>query len=237
MSSAQSKPALRLDWCSHDAATYAVTHWHYSRKMPKSKLAKVGVWENQRFVGAVIFGLGATPELSKPYGLTMYQVAELVRVALGSHQSHVSRIVTIAAKMVTRANPGLRLFISFADTAHGHHGGIYQAAGWIYLGTSFGRYIVTNGRVEHPRTLGSRYGVGGQSLPWLRTHVDPNAKQIMAKPKHRYVFPLDDEIRARIAPLAKPYPKRDRSRENAAPLPNGEGGVIPTRSLQSGRNA
>jgi hypothetical protein len=26
--------------------------------------------------------------------------------------------------------------------------------------------------------------------------------------KHRYLMPLDDDMRARILPLAKPYPKR-----------------------------
>jgi hypothetical protein len=27
--------------------------------------------------------------------------------------------------------------------------------------------------------------------------------------KHRYVYPLDDEVRARLEPFAKPYPKKD----------------------------
>ncbi len=34
---------LRVDWCSHKAAKYAVTHWHYSRTMPSGKLAKIGL--------------------------------------------------------------------------------------------------------------------------------------------------------------------------------------------------
>ena len=41
---------LHLDWCSHKAAKYAVEHWHYSKRMPKSKLVKIGVWENNVFV-------------------------------------------------------------------------------------------------------------------------------------------------------------------------------------------
>ena len=45
-----SKPVLKLDWCSHEAATFAVMHWHYSKAMPKSKLAKVGVWEDGKFI-------------------------------------------------------------------------------------------------------------------------------------------------------------------------------------------
>lgn len=68
MSSSQSKPTLKLDWCSHEAAKYAVEHWHYSKCMPKSKLAKVGVWEDDRFIGVVMFGVGATKDIVAPYG-------------------------------------------------------------------------------------------------------------------------------------------------------------------------
>ncbi len=28
--------------------------------------------------------------------------------------------------------------------------------------------------------------------------------------KHRYLFPLDDAMKAQVAPLAKPYPKREQ---------------------------
>lgn len=227
-----SRHNLRLDWCSHEAAKFAVEHWHYSRRMPKSKLAKVGVWENGTFIGAVIFGVGATPELSKPYGLTMQQVAELVRVALSKHQTATTRIVAIAVKMLKREMPGLRLLVSFADSAQGHHGGIYQGGGWIYTGDSFGRYIRTNGKVEHPRSLGSRYGVGGQSLKWLRENVDPNAEIISAAAKYRYLMPLDDAMRDKIAPLALPYPKRASEASSDAPTVQvGEGGAAPTPTL------
>jgi hypothetical protein len=59
---------LYLDWCSHEAAKFAVEHWHYSKVIPKSKLAKIGVWEDGTFIGAIIFGVGATADLVKAYG-------------------------------------------------------------------------------------------------------------------------------------------------------------------------
>jgi hypothetical protein len=58
MNSQPNKPVLRLDWCSHAAAKYAVEHWHYSQTMPVGKLAKIGVWEDNKYIGAIIFGLG-----------------------------------------------------------------------------------------------------------------------------------------------------------------------------------
>jgi hypothetical protein len=124
-----SRPELRLDWCSYEAAKYAVEHWHYSMAMPAGKNIYVGVWENGEFTGAIIYGMGATPQLGKPYRLGIYQVCELVRVALRKHYTPVTRLLAIAIRMVHRHNPGLRLIVSFADPSQGHHGGIYAGGG------------------------------------------------------------------------------------------------------------
>ena len=48
-----------------------------------------------------------------------------------------------------------------------------------------------------------------QNLKGAQT-IDKNAKLIKVPGKHRYLMPLDDEMRAKIAPLAKPYPKRPK---------------------------
>lgn len=130
------KPVLRVDWATHEASTYAVENFHYSKRMPKSKLVKIGAWENDAFIGVVIFGVGATSDLVKAYGLNSEQGCELVRVALRKHVTPVTRIVSIAIRMLKKANPGLRLIVSFADPEQNHHGGIYQGGNWIYAGRS-----------------------------------------------------------------------------------------------------
>lgn len=225
---------LRLDWCGHDAASYAVTRWHYSRRMPKSKLARIGVWEDGRFIGAVVFGVGATPNIARPYGLESTQVCELVRVALRKHETPVSRILSIAVRMMRHEYSGLRLIVSFADTAQGHHGGIYQAAGWTYTGSETYHVYRVRGEVVHPRVLHLRYGIGGQSIPWLRKHVDRNAERVHTPAKHKYVLPLDEEMRRRVAVKAQAYPKRGRSDTSDTPAyPAGEGGATPTLPLQT----
>jgi hypothetical protein len=236
--SSSRKADLRLDWCSHEAAKYAVEHWHYSRRMPKSKLVRVGVWEADRFVGVVVFGYGATPEIGKPYGLRQTEVAELVRVALTEHRAPTSRIVAISIRMVRRLCPGLRLLVSFADSAQGHAGTIYQAGGRVFAGDyeSKGSVLVVNGRKEHPRTMGLRYGIGGQSIPWLRAHVDPHARRLDAPPKHRYLMPLDDAMRAQVEPLRKPYPKKPSAGSvdsDTSTIQVEEGGVNPTPALHT----
>lgn len=221
--------SLRLDWCSHEAAKYAVEHWHYSKCLPSGKSVRCGVWEDGNFIGVVIFSLGATPNLCKPYGLTQQQCCELTRVALNRHKSAVSRILAIAIKMLKRHCPGLRLIVSFADTNKGHHGGIYQANGWIFSGSARLDAWIIHGEKFHPRSVVAKFG--SQSIDRVRKH-DPNAKKIWGI-KHRYLMPLDATMRSKTLSLSKPYPKRAGSKENvASEFHSGGGGAIPTPALQ-----
>ncbi len=201
------KADLRIDWATHAAAKYAVENWHYSGSMPSASI-KIGAWENGKFIGVVIFGRGAASEIGSPYGLPQDQICELVRIALRGHETPTSRILAIALRMLNSSNPGLRMVVSFADTEQGHHGGIYQANGWVFEGSKEYHAYRVNGAVTHPKTLHSRYGKGGQSIPWLRENVDPQAERVSGAKKHKYLMPLDAEMRKQIAPLAKPYPKR-----------------------------
>lgn len=204
---------LKLDWCSHEAAKYAVEHWHYSKRMPKGKLVYIGVWENGKFIGCVIYGHGATPEIGNPFGLVQTQICELVRVALTKHKTFTSRIVAISLALLKKQSSGLRLIVSFADSEQHHYGGIYQAGNWIYIGSENYHAYRVNGQLVHPRTLYDRYGVGGQSVEWLHRHVDPQAERVVTAQKHKYVMPLDNDMRRQIEPLRKSYPKRTHANE------------------------
>ena len=121
--SSTSKPTLKIDWCSHEAAKHAVVNWHYSGSLPVGKSVKVGAWEDGKFIGVVIFAYGANNNIGKPYGLQQVECCELVRVALANHKTAVSKIVAIALRFLKKHSPGVRLVVSYADTAQGHHGG------------------------------------------------------------------------------------------------------------------
>jgi hypothetical protein len=229
-----SPPELKLDWCSYDAAHYAVQHWHYSRSLPSSKTARIGVWENRKFVGCIVYAWGANKHLSTCFGLKMTECVELCRVALTKHQTPVSRILSIALTMLKRAMPGIRLVVSYADFNYGHVGSIYQAAGWTYVGqTSEERGILLGGRLVHRRTINSKFKTS--SISWLRKHIDPDATIIGGKPKHKYILGLDAETKAMASRLSKPYPKRCAASETidtsgTHPEKRGE---APTAALQS----
>lgn len=197
---------LRLEWASYEAAKYAVEHWHYSKSLPSSKLAKVGVWEDDKFIGVVIFSWGAQKYLVRRYGLNMTQGCELTRVALNKHKTPVTRIVKIAVKKLKDYCPELRLIVSFADANQNHLGKIYQAGNWIYTGMSEAvKYPVLNGRVTHPRTLSKEFLNKLKRKGIIQKRQD--LKFVAQKGKFRYLLPLDDEMRERIEPLRRPYPK------------------------------
>lgn len=210
-------PDLRVDWATAEAARYACLNWHYSKCVPVFKAVRIGVWESGKFIGVVLFGQGATPEIGSPYGLKQTEICELTRVALTSHVAPVSKIIALALRFLRKQSPGLKMVVSFADAGQGHHGGIYQAGGWVYVGGAETHGYRVNGVVVHPKTLHSRFGKGGQSIPWLRANVDPKAERIVAGFKHRYLMPLDETMRAKIMPLAKPYPKRPKQAEAGPP--------------------
>lgn len=202
-----SRPELKIDFCSYEAAKYAVEKWHYSRSMPTGKLVKFGVWENAEFVGAIIYGRGAAPNLLNQYGLTQMQGCELVRVAMTKHTVPVSRVLAITLRTMKRTQPGLRLVVSFADPDEGHVGGIYKASGWVYTGRMRpAKYFRILGKIVHPRSVGAK-GVS-QTINEVRRLLDPSAEEVWKDGKHRYLMPLDDKMRAAIEPLAQPYPTK-----------------------------
>ena len=198
------KSDLKLDWASHKAALYACKHWHYSRSVPSGKLLKFGVYENDRFIGVVLFSRGANKNIVNPFKIKQTEGCELTRVALDRHSSQVSKIVSIAIKLFKKKFADMKLIISYADPNQGHLGGIYQAGNWVYtgLGNNCKVYLL-NGKEIHSKTIYSKFGTNKLSL---LKKID-NFSIMRTGGKHRYLMPLTKEMRERVLPLAKPYPK------------------------------
>lgn len=137
---------LHIDFCSYKAAKAACEHWHYSKKIPISKLVKFGVWE----------------------------------------------------------------------------GGIYQACNWIYTGESspVKEYFYNNGW-RHATDVYKR--VPSREIKKLSCREKPG--------KHRYLYPLDKEIRKEIEKLRKDYPCPISSTVKRRPIQGGDRGSIPTIGL------
>lgn len=224
------KTELTVDWCSRKAAKYAVDNWHYSGRMPSAGRIYIGIWEGGDFVGVIIFSQGATPNIRKPYRLESTEICELTRVACKQHGNQITAMIKRAIRLLKTHCPGLRLIVSYADGDYDHIGIIYQAGNWIYTGAHPSeRGMLINNRLEHRRTVNSRYGTS--SIEWIKTNIDLDAKIVRGDVKHKYLYPLDKAMRRQIEKLRQPYPKRTPG--GGASEPTEAGGSIPTRPLQT----
>lgn len=218
------RPRLTIQRCSTVEARTAVERWHYSRRMPAATPHRYAVWEDGRCVGVVLFGCGANRHLGRPFGLDQGEVLELVRVALSRQRAiATTRIVAACLKQLRLDCPAVRLVVSYADTAEGHVGVVYQAASFAYLGPSVASVVVVGGRAFHRRSLHERYGTS--RLDWLRANVDRSASAVTTPPKHKYAYALDKQMRRRLRRMAQPYPRAVKESIVTRPASSREGGV------------
>lgn len=210
---------FRLDFTTYEAAKYSVENWHYSRCLPSGKLIKIGVWENSKFIGCIIFSSGANPNIGAPYCLNQQQVCELTRVALTKHSNQVSKFLSVALILLRKKCPSLKLIVSYADPEQDHHGGIYQATNWIYEGITKPEthYISDKGFRIHSKTIRTR-GKG------FSTKLKKEGKITTVKTyKYKYIYPLEKELKERLKCLSKPYPRKKCS--GSTSVHHSEGGV------------
>ena len=200
---------LKVDWCSYAAAKYACLNWHYSKSIPAGKIVKIGVWENDKYIGCVLFSHGANNNIAKPYNMTQQEVVELTRVALTNHISPTTQILAKSIKLLKTQSPGIKLIVSYADCDQDHKGIIYQANNWIYEGLYLENAkdcsMIIHGKRVHGRTIGARGW--SRSLEWLQKHIDPNTTEYVTKGKHKYIYPMDKKTRKEVLKRQKPYPK------------------------------
>lgn len=197
---------LYLDWCEHKAALYAAERWHYSECLPASPTAKIGVWEDEEFIGVVTYSKGANNNMASGIGVKQTEAVELTRVALGNHESPVTQIMSISRKLLTERYNRLKGIVSYADPEQNHTGTIYQADNWIYTGKSDDYTTpVIDGEEYHPKTAYTEYGTSSVKKLKKRLGEDRVSEKIKSG-KLRYVYPLSDEVERKVKPMSKPYP-------------------------------
>lgn len=219
---------LEVSPISVSDARKAVMRWHYSQRMPIGRLVCHGVWERGTFVGAIIYGRGASPELGNAWGLSSTQCCELVRIALApGRKLPTSRALSVSLRMLAKGNPDLQLVVSFADVEQGHVGVLYQATNWLYAGKSGGGHkFFYKGRWCHQREITSgAFGKGGSIADYR------DLPKRVSLPKHRYIYPLHSQLRGTIKP--EPYPKQ----HPMAVVSAGAESIVAMRAASSSKRA
>ena len=121
------------------------------------------------------------------------------------------------AERARRGMPPIYAVVSFADSAYGHHGGVYQAMSWTYTGESARRgykYTDSDGRLRHSRQRGVNITPDmARARGWA---VSPSSSV-----KYRYLKMIAGSARHRKAlrrmcnlpSLPYPKPSRDQIKE------------------------
>jgi hypothetical protein len=166
---------------------------HYAKRMPSISYA-YGLLDKEELVGVVTYGMPASPWLCK--GLcgedNKKLVIELNRLVLKyNRKNEASFLVSASLKML----PKPRVVVSYADTAQGHTGYIYQACNFLFTGTT------------KPRT--DMAAVGGKHP---RHHAGDRTNRIARSSKHRYVYFLGNKtevstLKKALRYTIQPYPK------------------------------
>ena len=189
---------------------------HYAHRMPCVQYA-FGLFDGNECCGVVTFGIPATPHLC--VGVCGEElsdkVLELNRLCVESDEKNgASMLVGSALRLL----PGAFVVVSYADTAHGHIGYIYQATNWIYTGTTdAGRKTPRPDRIVSAHRHGRHEAriAGGDKVD---TSI---GTLIYRKPKHRYIYFVGNkrerkEMRKALRYPVLPYPKGETRRYDAS---------------------
>jgi predicted ATP-dependent Lon-type protease len=149
--------------------TYSwILHKHYAKRLPSISYA-FGLYENNELRGIVTFGMPASNSLCEGVcGVeNKHLVLELNRLCLQENtKNEASFLVSNAIKLL----PKPRIIVSYADTAQGHVGYVYQATNFLFTGTTKERTDMDAGDGKH-----SRHG------------TDPTIRKFRSA-KHRYIY-------------------------------------------------
>lgn len=147
----------------------------------------------------VVFSIPANKNLATYLFDGTVEVRELARLwAPNGHPANLLTAAMAAACRALRHDTGCEAVVSFADPNQGHHGGVYQAASWIYTGQSEETRVY---RTPEGLTLSRRsFHSGSQS-------ISPHIKPVRLEGKHRYVRCLTRTSRRLLTHQSRPYPK------------------------------
>ena len=149
------------------------------------------MYDQQRMVGAMIYGKLGMANAWKKYGKSIDEVMELRRLVLVDDTPKNSESYFIGRTLRwLKANTAVTTIVSYADPNYGHSGVIYRATNFEHVGmTAPGKVIIWNGKKYHDKAIRTKYK--GELKPFakrLRQALeDGEAHYAKQLPKHIYV--------------------------------------------------
>ena len=174
---------------------------HYAKRMCPISFA-FGLYDDEQLIGVVTYGIPASPFLCMGVcGINNKdKVLELNRLCLNDGvKNGASFLVSKSLQML----PKPTIVVSYADTAMGHVGYIYQASNFLFTGTTKERTDMVGEDGKH-----SRHNLGNSE------------NRINRSAKHRYVYFVGSKLQKnsllkQLNYTVMPYPKGESRRYDA----------------------
>lgn len=200
-------------------AYWFLMHRHYAKRVPSITHA-FGLFDSEGFMGrkclgVVTYGTPASATLRDGIAGAEFApvVLELNRLALLDNKpNYASQLVAGSLRML----PEPTLVVSYADTAQGHVGYVYQACNFIYTGLSAKR---TDWKVDglehlHGQTIADMSRGRSDRAEFMRTKFGDAFRLEPRSRKHRYVYFVGSKrdkkaMRAALLYPQEPYPKAE----------------------------
>lgn len=220
---------LRVECSSLSHVRPFIESGHYLGRVNQGRVA-VALYDGLDIIGAALFGQPAREGVAValwtdvPPGFAAAATIELTRFYTVD-ELHANAGTWFLARAVRLLPAQYQMVVAFSDPSAGHHGGLYQAGNWCYLGAS------TATPYEYRDQFGNRVA---KQTPWkqaqregLRTGETPAEGErryaaehgwtrVNKLPKYRYALPRTRFARRQLRPPVLPYPKPGcRSKEHA----------------------
>lgn len=190
-----------------------VRDFHYSRKMPSAIRHCFAVRKPGGLFGdtgeAIAGAIYGNP-CNRNWEQTAVELLRLVR--RDDAEITLSQALGWSLRWL-RASTETPFALSYADTDQGHHGGIYQATNWRYIGQSKPRFdgLVhpLTGEFIHGRQVGRMFGTQRREV---LEQVRGEYELAHHGPKNVYIYPLRTKwkhLQAQYGWIELPYPKPD----------------------------
>lgn len=200
---------LKIKWTTHKAAAFACSHWHHAQSLPVYPLVRIGIWENNRFIGVIIFSRGANRNMLKPYNIAINEGCELSRIALRQHKTPLLTILTMAIQLLRKNYKTLKIIIAYLDQNDRTFEKTYKNFNFLYVGkTQKKLQYFYHGKKIHSRSL-STSGFSWQHGKIKKTVRYCDCTKSVGESKNKYLLPLCRSMVKQIKPLSLPYLDQD----------------------------
>jgi hypothetical protein len=198
---------------------------HYLKRMTSISFA-FGLFDETKLIGVCTFGNAIPLNMKRSICGKDYEsiVYELNRLCID--EDAIKNAASYFIGQCFKQLPKPLIIVSYADKSMGHHGYIYQATNFLFLGQSHTQmdWKVKGLEHLHSRTLMDQFAFESNRIDKLKEKYGDRMYQVMREAKNKYVFFLGSktqtkQMKAQLIKKPLPYPKGDNQNYDATYKP------------------